>query len=176
MFTGFLLFITGNFDFLDFRNRLWVNEWWLVKMFIYKCADVCDKLPAEFLHSTLHFLILLIKRLPQPCDSPLSLFSPWSAKVHHAINYANILNTQEAAGSPNKMACISFYLFHTHTCYVLCQILGYLIPLPTPAHSIFAYLILWKICHLEKANTHRFYSTHPHIHTPITYACHPSLI
>lgn len=78
--------------------------------------------------NTQHFLKFVNQKTsPLSLQQPFSLFSPSTTKVHHAINYANILNTQEAAGSLNKMACISFYLFYMHTFYVLCQILGCLI-------------------------------------------------
>lgn len=125
-----LLFITGNFDgFFRFQKQIVVNEWWLIKMFIYGQMFVTNSLQNSLFNTS--FFNFVNQESSPPLQQLLSLFSPWTTKVHHAINYANILNTQEAAVGPNKMACITFYLFYMHTFYDLCQILGYLIFPPT---------------------------------------------
>lgn len=146
----------------------------LTKMFISKTCRCLWQTSCRILPSTLIFLIVLIRRLPPTLQQPLRLTGPWTTKVHHAINYANILNPQEAVGSPNKMACITFYLLYMHTSYALCQILGCLIPPPPFDSRIFNFVKkynTWK----KLTNTDSTPPS-PHTHTPRTHACHPSLI
>lgn len=169
--------IRSEVSFIYHWQLCWILQTWktdcgewvmLIEMFISKICSCFSSLNSSFFNC-------VNQETPPTLHQPLGLIGPWTTKVHHAINYANILNPQEAAGCPNKMACITFYLLYMHTSYVLCQILGCLIPPPTFDFCIFNFVEkynTWK----QLTHTDPTPLTHTNTHTPRTHACHPSLI